>query len=239
MKTVLITGGSRGIGEAIVREFHNNGYKVIFTYVNSCERAEILSCELKNSIAYRCDGASESDVSITVSDILTRHAPVDVLINNSGISFEGLLSDMSILEWNNIINNNLTSVFLLCKALIPHFVSRKSGKIINISSMWGEVGASCEVAYSASKAGINGFTKALAKELAPSGITVNAIAPGVIDTDMMKDFSDDDIRTLCEQTPLGRIGTGEDVAKAALFLAEDSGNFITGQIINVNGGFVI
>lgn len=238
MKTVLITGGTRGIGEAMVREFHQIGYKVIFTYLNSNDKADTITSELENAVSYRCDASSEFEVNNLVSSVLLS-SDIDVVINNAGISFEGLLSDMSVNEWNKVITTNLTSVFLMCKALIPHFVSRKQGKIINISSMWGDVGASCEVAYSTSKAGINGFTKALAKELAPSGITVNAIAPGVIDTDMMSGFSDEDIKSLCEQTPLGRIGKGNDVAKAAVFLAEDSGDFITGQIINVNGGFVI
>lgn len=238
MKTVLITGGSRGIGEALVREFYSSGYKVVFLYKRSYEKAERLCAELDGVKAYACDVSNETQVRKIVSEILST-TPVDVLINNAGVSFEGLITDMSLDDWHRVIDNNLTSAFLVCREIIPHFVSKKSGKIINISSMWGQVGASCEVAYSASKAGIDGLTKALAKELAPCSVTVNAIAPGVIDTDMMKDFSDDDVRTLCEETPLSRIGKGSDVAKAALFLAEDSGDFITGQIIGVNGGFVI
>ena len=239
MKTVLVTGGTRGIGEAIVRRFCSYGYKVFFTYLNSSEKAALITDELKGSVAYRCDASSESDVTNTINSILAHNDKIDILVNNAGISYEGLLSDMSLSDWEHVININLTSVFLSYKAIIPHFVSRKSGKIINISSMWGVTGASCEVAYSASKAGVDGFTKALAKELAPSGITVNSVAPGVIDTDMMKGFTEEDKKTLCDETPLGRIGNTEDIANAVLFLAEDTGDFITGQIINVNGGFVI
>jgi 3-oxoacyl-[acyl-carrier protein] reductase len=239
MKNVLITGGTRGIGRSLVEEFSKQGHKVAFIYKSSDNIAEEIEKAFPAVIGYKCDVSDSVQVETTVGEIIDNMGHVDILINNAGVSHEGLLSDMCLDEWNAVINTNLTSVFLLCKALIPSFVSRKSGKIINISSMWGNVGASCEVAYSASKAGINGFTKALAKELAPSGITVNAIAPGVIDTDMLSSFTEDDIVALREQTPLERLGKGADIAKAALFLAGDGGDFITGEILNVNGGFVI
>ncbi len=239
MKTVLITGGSRGIGASLVKEFHDAGYRVIFLYCNSSEEAEKIEKTFDGTYAYCCDVSDKESVFDCVSSVLKRFGKIDVLVNNAGISYYGLLDMMSVEDWNKILNVNLTSVFLMCKALIPHFVSKKSGKIINISSMWGSTGASCEVAYSASKAGVDGFTKALAKELAPSGITVNAVSPGVIKTDMMSDFSESDIVDLCEKTPLGRIGDVHDVAQAVLFLASDASDFITGQIINVNGGFVI
>jgi 3-oxoacyl-[acyl-carrier protein] reductase len=239
MKTVLITGGSRGIGRALVEEFYKNSYRVAFFYLNSTEKAREITNEYPDILSYRCDVRNEGEVVSTVSDILRELKSVDVLINNAGVSYEGLLTDMSISQWNDVISSNLSSAFLMCRQLVPHFVSKKSGKIINISSMWGKTGASCEVAYSASKAGLDGFTKALAKELAPSNITVNAIAPGVINTDMLSSFSEDDINVLKDMTPLGRLGTGIDVARAALFLASDSADFITGEIINVNGGFVI
>lgn len=238
MKTAIVTGGTRGIGKAIALELLNNGYEVIVLYKSSVGEAVLLE-KTFGMRSYQCDVSDSTQVSDTFKQILADNNTVDLLVNNAGISYEGLLTDMSVEEWNNVISSNLSSLFYTCREIIPHFVSRKCGRIINISSMWGEVGASCEVAYSAAKSGVNGFTKALAKELAPCGITVNAIAPGVIATDMMKGFTDDDINALREQTPLGRIGEGSDVAKAVLYLSEDSGSFITGQIINVNGGFVI
>ena len=238
MKTAIVTGGTRGIGKAIALELKNNGYDVIVLYKSSVDEAALLEKNFRIR-SYQCDVSNAIQVSDTFKQILADNIAVDLLVNNAGISYEGLLTDMSVDEWNNVISSNLSSMFYTSREIIPHFVSRKCGRIINISSMWGEVGASCEVAYSATKAGVNGFTKALAKELAPSGITVNAIAPGVIATDMMKGFTEDDINALKEQTPLGRIGEGSDVAKAVLYLSEDSGSFITGQIINVNGGFVI
>mgnify|MGYP003305348101 CR=1 FL=1 len=239
MRNVLITGGTRGIGKAIVEEFYKNGDKVLFLYKNSTKKANEIETIFKGSKGYRCDVSSAEEVEKTFNDILSEYKNIDVLINNAGVSWEGLMSDMTLDEWNHVINSNLTSVFLTCKALTPHFISKKQGKIINISSMWGEVGASCEVAYSASKAGVIGFTKALAKELAPSGITVNAVSPGVIRTDMLSSFTKDDIDALADETPLGRIGEASDVAKAVLFLSKNDADFITGEIIKVNGGFVI
>ena len=239
MKTVLITGGSRGIGKSLVEEFSKDGYKVIFLYLKSDEEANDITSRLNNVYAYKCDVSSEREVEAVLNDIFVDHKEIDVLINNAGISYEGLISDMSYEDWTKVINVNLSSVFLMCRKVIPHFVSKKIGKIINVTSMWGEVGASCEVAYSASKAGVIGFTKGLAKELAPCGITVNAVSPGVINTDMMSDFTDDDIMALREQTPLGRIGDTIDVARVVLFLASENSDFITGQTISVNGGFVI
>lgn len=239
MRTVLITGGSRGIGKSLVEEFNKNGYKVIFLYLKSEDAAKSIIDRLNNVYAFKCDISSENEIEAVLSEILSEHREIDVLINNAGISYEGLLSEMSFDDWMKIINVNLSSMFLTCRKLIPHFVSKKNGKIINITSMWGEVGASCEVAYSASKAGVIGFTKALAKELAPSGITVNAVSPGIINTDMMSGFTDEDIKVLCEQTPLGRIGKGTDIAQTVLFLASENADFITGQTISVNGGFVI
>ncbi len=239
MRNVLVTGGTRGIGAAIVEEFYKNGDKVLFLYKNSDDKARETENIFPGCQGYKCDVANPDEVRTTVENIINEHKSVDVLVNNAGVSWEGLLSDMTLDDWNSVISNNLTSVFLMSQALIPHFVSRKSGKIINISSMWGEVGASCEVAYSASKAGVLGFTKALAKELAPSGICVNAVTPGVINTDMLSSFSKEDISALADETPLGRIGEGRDVAKAVLFLSSESADFITGETIKVNGGFVI
>lgn len=164
---------------------------------------------------------------------------VDVLVNNAGISSQKLFTDITDDEWKKTIGVNLDAVFYCCKNALPHMIRQKSGAIINISSMWGEVGASCEVHYSASKAGVIGLTKALAKEVAPSGVRVNCIAPGVIMTDMMSDYDDKTINELKDETPLGRLGTPEDIAAAALFLASDDASFITGQTLGVNGGFII
>ena len=164
---------------------------------------------------------------------------VDVLINNAGVSSQKLFTDITDDDWRKTIGVNLDGVFYCCREALPRMISQKSGVIVNISSMWGEVGASCEVHYSASKSGVIGLTRALAKEVAPSGIRVNCIAPGVIMTDMMNDYDDETIEELKSQTPLGRLGTPEDIASAALFLASDEASFITGQTLGVNGGFVI
>lgn len=163
---------------------------------------------------------------------------IDILINNAGISYTGLLTDMTEQEWDDIFNTNIKAMFSACRLVLPQMVSRKNGKIINISSMWGQVGASCEVAYSASKGAVDAFTKALAQEMGPSGITVNAVSPGVIATDINSHLSENEMTDLKNETPLEKIGRPEDVAEAALFLASEKADFITGQIIPVNGGFI-
>lgn len=238
MKTVLITGGSRGIGRALVETFKKAGYQVAFTYKVSHDEALSLSKQT-GALAILADSAKESDISAAVNKLCETYGDPDVLINNVGISKSGLLTDLSIDEWNEIFNVNVTGAFLYSKLIIPKMVNKKQGRIINISSMWGICGSSCEVAYSATKAALIGFTKALAKELGPSGITVNAIAPGVIMTDMNKSFSLEEIDALRESTPLMRLGKASDVAEAALFLAGDSASFVTGEVLNVSGGFVI
>ena len=164
---------------------------------------------------------------------------IDILINNAGVCSVGLITDLSLSEWNRIFNVNMTAAFLYSKEILPQMINKKWGRIINISSIWGQVGASCEVAYSASKAALIGFTRALAKEVGPSGITVNVISPGVIDTDMNAHLSADDMAALKDETPLMRVGEPLEIARTALFLSEDGGDFITGQLIGVNGGFVI
>ncbi len=238
MKTVLITGGSRGIGRAIVEEFSANGYSVAFTYKNSENEAKSLA-ERTGALAIRADSAIQGDVLAAVSLVIERFGKIDCLINNAGISSFSLFTDLSLEEWNRFIAINLTGAFLYSKAIIPGMVSAKSGRIINIASMWGLVGSSCEVHYSTAKAGLIGMTKALAKELGLSGITVNAIAPGLIATDMNSALSDEDLNELIECTPAGRIGHPEDVAKAALFLASDDASFITGEIMNLSGGYIM
>lgn len=237
-KTVFINGGSRGIGAAMVRLFSEKGYLVAFSYYQSEEKALALASEL-GALAVRADSASDEDIANAVRIAEEKLGNVDVLINNAAVSFVGLYTDMTDEAWERMLKINLKAPEKYIRLLLPRMISRKSGKIINISSMWGEVGASCEVHYSATKAALIGLTKALAKELGPSGITVNAIAPGMVETDMNAHFSKEDKEAIREETPLMRLGEPRDVALCALFLAEEGGDFITGQVLSVNGGFVI
>ena len=238
MKTVLITGGSRGIGSELVRAFSKNGYNVAFTYRSSKDVAEKLAQET-GALALVADSRSEADVISAVDKVIATYGKVDCLINNAAISSFSLFTDITLDDWNDMLAVNLTGTFLYSKAVVSDMLKRKSGRIINITSMWGLVGASCEVHYSATKAGIIGMTKALAKELGPSGITVNAIAPGVINTEMNSKLTDEDKDALINDTPLMRIGNTSDIADAALFLAGDGASFITGEVLNVSGGYVI
>ena len=239
--TVLITGASRGIGQAIAIAFAKAGYHLVITCSKTEKDLLILAETLKTNYS--------TEVLTSIGDIADYHyvnqlfqtiqetfGSIDVLVNNAGISYVGLLTDMSIEDWNHIVNTNLTSVFSTCKHAIPDMVRKQSGKIINISSVWGNVGASCEVAYSACKGGMNSFTKALAKELAPSNIQVNAIACGCIDTRMNACFSEEDRLALAEEIPSGRFGTPEEVANLVLTLAEGHA-YLTGQIITLDGGW--
>jgi len=241
-KTVLITGASRGIGRAIAVAFAGAGCRLVITCSNSRKELLSLKQELETQLHVDVltsigDVSSYSYMQQLFSEITERFGGVDVLVNNAGISHIGLLSDMSIEEWNRIVNTNLTSVFSSCKLAIPYMVHRKAGKIINISSVWGITGASCEVAYSACKGGVNAFTRALAKELAPSNIQVNAIACGVIDTQMNACFSEEERTALAEEIPAGRFGLPEEVAALALQLATGN-DYLTGQIITLDGGWL-
>lgn len=238
MKTLLVTGGSRGIGNAIVRMFSGAGYKVAFTYVSSVELAQKLS-EETGALAIKADSAVESQVISAVRKAEASLGKIDCLINNAAVSSFSLFNGITLEAWQKTLDVNLNGAFLFAREASRGMIARHSGRIINISSMWGITGASCEVAYSTSKAAINGMTKALAKELGPSGITVNAIAPGLIKTDMNYSLSEEDMKALIDDTPMMRIGNPEDVASLALFLAGESASFITGQIISVNGGYVI
>ena len=233
MKRVLITGASRGIGAACARLFAKSGYDVIINYNNSKEEALRLAREI-GAETIRADVSS----SAQVDDMFKAAGEVNILVNNAGISGFYMLDAMSDDEWNKMIGVNLNGVFYCIRAVLPQMLRRKSGAIVNVSSMWGICGSSCEAAYSASKAGVIGLTKALAKEVGPSGIRVNCVAPGAIDTDMNKKLGGDAIKELCEETPLGRLGSPEEVARAILFLADDDG-FITGQVLSPNGGLVI
>ncbi len=238
MKTVLITGGSRGIGRAIAEEFSAAGYNVAFTYKSSEKAAKELAEKLC-ALAICADSEKEENVIYAVKKTEEEFGSVDVLINNAAVSSVSLITDISLEEWNRIMNTCVTGAFLYSKYALPKMINKKRGRIINISSMWGSVGASCEVHYSAAKAALIGFTKALAKEVGPSGITVNAISPGVIKTDMNRAFSEEDMNALCEETPVGRLGEPFEIARAALFLASDESSFITGEIMNISGGFVV
>lgn len=240
-KTVLITGASRGIGRAIATRFAKEGYSLV---INCCKSPEALA-EVKKELetTYRVPVlASVGNVGDyqyiekLFEEIKEHFGGIDVLVNNSGISHIGLLHDMSFEEWQNLININLSSAFYTSKQAIPYMLSQKYGKIINISSVWGNVGASCEVAYSASKGGLNTFTKALAKELAPSNIQVNAIACGCIDTAMNQCFSVEERQALAEEIPAGRFGTVDEVANLAFSLAENH-SYLTGQVISLDGGW--
>ena len=242
-KTALITGASRGIGAATARRLARAGYAVAVNYCSSEERALALVEELRaeghTAMAVRADVSDPEQVQAMVDNVLDKFCQLDILVCNAGRSWVGLLGDMTVAEWRELFSVNLDSVFYCCKAVLPHMIHRKKGKIITVSSMWGQVGASCEAAYSASKAGVIGLTKALAKELGPSGIAVNCVAPGVIDTEMNKNLTDEDLDALREETPLERIGKAEDVAESVLFLASEGADFITGQVLCPNGGLII
>ena len=240
MKLVLITGASRGIGAETARVFSENGYFVALNYNKSQAAAEKIAAELQNCQAFRADASQPEQVEKLFCDINAAFGKnPDVLINNAGISCEGLFSDTTVEDYERVFDVNVKSMYLCTHAALKSMISKKSGKIINISSMWGQTGASCEVLYSASKAAVIGFTKALAKEVGPCGINVNCIAPGVIKTDMLSCYSEDDLDDLAQETPLSRLGTPRDIANAALFLAKSDSDFITGQVLGVNGGFYI
>ena len=240
-KNVLITGASRGIGRAIAHIFAKNGYSLAINCSKSQDALFTLKKELEENyhifvLASVGDIGNYDYVVKFFEEIKNELGGIDILINNAGISHIGLLSDMTPEEWHHLMDVNLSSVFYTAKSAIPYMLSKQAGKIINISSVWGNVGASCEVAYSASKGGMNSFTKALAKELAPSNIQVNAIACGCIDTEMNHCFSDDERAALIDEIPAGRFGKPEEVAELAYSLATGN-HFLTGQIITLDGGW--
>jgi 3-oxoacyl-[acyl-carrier protein] reductase len=239
--SVLITGASRGIGEAIAYTFAEAGFRLAICCCNSADRLAMTAETIRSQyhtevLTFIGDVGDFAFVQEMSGQALAAFGQIDVLINNAGISYIGLLTDMTIEEWNTIVSVNLTSVFSTCKCIVPSMVQRQSGKIINISSVWGNVGASCEAAYSACKGGMNAFTKALGKELAPSNIQVNAIACGCIDTSMNHCFSKEEVDALCEEIPAGRFGQPQEVAQLALQLAHGN-DYLTGQIITLDGGW--
>lgn len=234
MKKALVTGGSGGIGSAVCRMLSENNYMVYINYYSSEKKAQQLADDI-NGIAVKFDVSDRNDVNNAVKSI----GHIDLLVNNSGISEINTFDSVSPENADRILNINLKGTLNCSRAVLPDMIRNKSGVIINISSMWGECGASCEVDYSASKAGVIGFTKALAKEVAPSGIRVNCISPGFILTDMNRNFSDEDLKLIKEDIPLGIFGIPENVADSVIFLASEKASFITGQILGVNGGMVI
>lgn len=236
MKTALITGGSRGIGAATVRAFCQAGYAVAFLYRSHHEAAQAVAAET-GATALLCDVADPEAVKRACAQALGRFPHLDVLINNAGVAQQKLFTDVTDEDWRRMVDVNLSGAFYVTRAVLPGMISRKSGSIVNVSSVWGRVGASCEVPYSAVKAGVVGLTRALAKEVAPSGIRVNCVCPGVIQTEMLSGFSAEELETLAQETPMGRLGTPEDVARAILWLCGEDASFIIGQALGVDGGF--
>jgi len=242
-RTVIITGASRGIGKATAELFAHHGDHVLINYHQSEEKAYSLLNLLKSqgcsAECFQADVSKRREVDSMVEFCLEKFGRIDILVNNAGRSETKLFTDITEEEWDIIINTNLKGVFNCTQSVLKHLIPQKNGVIINISSMWGLVGGSCEVHYSTAKAGIIGLTKALAKELGPSNIRVNCVAPGVIQTDMIKEYDESSLEELKNQTPLMKLGQARDVASAVFYLASDDARFITGHVLNVTGGFVI
>ena len=237
-KVVLVTGGSRGIGAAVCRKFAAEGYTVAINYEKSEEKAKALADEIGGR-AFRADVSDYAEVSKMFDEIEAQLGGVNVLVNNAAVSVVGLFQDMTDGEWERLFGVNVKGVFNCAKRAVGNMLGEQAGSIVNLSSMWGVTGGSCEAHYSAAKAAVIGYTKALAKELGPSGIRVNCVAPGTVATEMNARLSKEDLDALAEETPLGRIGTPEEIAEAVFFLASEKASFITGEVLNVNGGFVI
>lgn len=235
MKTVLVTGGSRGIGAACVKKLCGDGYRVYFTYNKNKEAAEKVELET-GAMGFRADVSSFEDMEKVKKSI---NEDIDIIVNNAGISQIKIFQDIEEKDWDEMFNVNIKGMYVTVKTFISGMIRKKKGRIINISSMWGEEGASCEVHYSASKSAVIGFTKALAKELGPSGITVNCISPGVIETEMNSHLSREETEELIYETPLERLGGAEDVAEAVSYIASEKSDFVTGIVMPVNGGFIM
>lgn len=241
MKNALVTGASGGIGQAVARELARRGWGVALHYWKNEASARRLEEEILagggSARCYQADLTDPAQVEALFAAAEEDFGFLEGLVNNAGTAWKGLFTDMTLEDWRQVLDSDLTSVFLCCRRALPPMIRRKRGSIVNVSSMWGQVGASCEAAYSAAKAGVIGLTKALAKEEGPSGIRVNCLAPGVVRTPMNGDLSPEDLAALREETPLERIGSPEEIAQAAAFLLENT--FVTGQVLGVNGGLVV
>jgi 3-oxoacyl-[acyl-carrier protein] reductase len=242
-KTVVITGASRGIGAATARAFAQTGARVAVCYRYQCAQAtalcEVITQQGGTAAPFEVDVASELSVGRMYQSVCDTLGEPNILVNNAGIAQQKLFTQLTEGDWDEMMDITAKGAFLCSRAVLPAMIRKKWGRIVNVSSMWGQVGASCEVHYSAAKAAVIGLTKALAQEEGLSGITVNCVAPGAIETDMLASFSSQDKATLAQNTPLGRLGTPEDVAQAIVFLASEEAAFITGQVLGVNGGFVV
>ncbi|MEA4853298.1 MAG: SDR family oxidoreductase [Christensenella sp.] len=242
-RTVLITGASRGIGRATALAFGREGYNMVLSYMQNAEAAKSLENELRDMhlsvVSAQADVSDRMQVNKLFACARDAFGTIDVLVNNAGIAQQKLFSDLTDEDWDRMFGVNIKGMFYCAQAALPQMISKKKGRIINVSSIWGIAGASCEVHYSASKAAVIGFTKALAKEVGLSGICVNCVAPGVVKTDMTACFDAQAMDDLAEETPLGRIGKPEEIAETILFLADERSGFITGQVISPNGGIVI
>lgn len=240
-KTAIVTGASRGIGRACAIELAKHFDCIVINSFTHREALQQTKADIEGSgtecLAYTGDIGDYNFTASMIEDVRNKCPAIDLLVNNAGISYVGLLTDMTIQDWNRLVNTNLTSVFNCCRQVVPHMVSQKSGHIINISSMWGLSGASCEVAYSATKGGVNAFTKALAKELAPSGIRVNALACGAIATRMNNCFTEEELTQFCEEIPTCRLGQPEEIAQM-VWLLYNSPSYLTGEIIKIDGGYL-
>lgn len=236
MRTALITGGSRGIGAAAVRAFARAGFRAAFFYRADEAAAQAVLRET-GAAAIRCDVSDPECVREACREAERTLGHIDALVNNAGIAQQKLLTDITDEDWRRMLDVNLSGAFYVTRAVLPGMISRKRGSIVNVSSIWGQVGASCEAHYSAAKAGLIGLTRALAKEVGPSGVTVNCVCPGVIQTDMLGGFTSGDLAALAEETPLGRLGTPREVAAAIVWLCQEDAAFVTGQVLGVGGGF--